>query len=80
MEIIANVKENPRTSANQVSDPYESETSRFNHQLYQDRSVIEHANAWINGFKALLIRFEFSVKNWIEFTFYRIPGHLPAKN
>jgi transposase len=68
-EIIANVKENPRNSANQESEPYESGTHIFDDELYQDRSVIEHANAWIDGFKALLVRFEFSVKNWMSLHF-----------
>lgn len=68
-EIIANVKENPRNSANQESQPDESGTPVFNETLYQDRSVIEHANAWIDGFKALLVRFEFSVKNWMSLHF-----------
>ena len=68
-EIIANVKENPRNSANQEPQPYESGTHIFDGELYQDRSVIEHANAWIDGFKALLVRFEFSVKNWMSLHF-----------
>jgi hypothetical protein len=68
-EIIANVKENPRNSANQESLPYESGTHVFDEELYQHRSVIEHANAWLDGFKALLVRFEFSVKNWMSLHF-----------
>ena len=68
-EIIANVKGNLRNSANQELEPYESGTPIFDGELYQDRSVIEHANAWIDGFKALLVRFEFSVKNWMSLHF-----------
>jgi transposase len=68
-EIIANVKENPRNSANQEPEPYENGTHIFDGELYQDRSVIEHANAWIDGFKALLVRFEFSVRNWMSLHF-----------
>lgn len=68
-EIIANVKENPRNSANAQTPVYESGTHVFDEELYRDRSVIEHANAWIDGFKALLIRFEFSVKNWMSLHF-----------
>jgi transposase len=68
-QIIANVKNNPRNSANQQTQPYESGTHVFDGELYQDRSVIEHANAWIDGFKALLVRFEFSVKNWMSLHF-----------
>jgi hypothetical protein len=44
-------------------------THIFDEDLYRDRSVIEHANAWIDSFKALLIRFEFSVKNWMSLHF-----------
>lgn len=68
-EIIANVKLNPRNSANQEVQIYEKGTHIFDDELYRDRSVIEHANAWIDGFKALLVRFEFSVKNWISLHF-----------
>lgn len=68
-EIIANVKQNPRNSANSEPSVYESGTHIFDDQLYADRSVIEHSNAWIDGFKALLVRFEFSVKNWMSLHF-----------
>ncbi len=68
-EIIANVKDNPRNSVNSISEPYQSGTHIFDDKLYQDRSVIEHANAWMDGFKALLIRFEFSVRNWLSLRF-----------
>ena len=68
-EIIANVKENPRNSANSEPPVYESGTHVFDEELCADRSVIEHSNAWIDGFKALLVRFEFSVKNWMSLHF-----------
>ena len=68
-EIIANVKENPRNSANSERPVPESGQHVFDDELYADRSVIEHANAWIDGFKALLVRFEFSVKNWMSLHF-----------
>ena len=68
-EIMANVKANPRNSAHQPTQAYQSGTHIFDEELYRDRSVIEHANAWIDGFKALLIRFEFSVKNWMSLHF-----------
>lgn len=68
-DIIANVKENPRNSVNQGQEPYEKGTHIFDAELYKDRSVIEHANAWLDGFKALLVRFEFSVKNWMSLHF-----------
>ena len=68
-EIIANVKDNPRNSANQEKEPYQSGSPVFDHQLYADRSVIEQANAWLDGFKALLVRFECSVRNWMSLHF-----------
>lgn len=68
-EIIANVKPNPRNAVRSAGRPYESGTHVFDDQLYQHRSVIEQANAWIDGFKALLVRFEFSVKNWMSLHF-----------
>jgi hypothetical protein len=68
--IIPNVKPNPRNqSEEQRLEPYQSGTHIFNEELYKDRSVIEHSNAWIDGFKALLVRFEFSVRNWTALHF-----------
>lgn len=68
-EIMANIKANPRNAANSKSEPFQSGTHVFDEQLYQDRCVIEHANAWMDGFKALLVRFEFSVRNWMSLHF-----------
>ena len=64
------MKPNPRNeSEEQRLEPYESGNHIFDEELYKDRSVIEHSNAWIDGFKALLVRFEFSVKNWVALHF-----------
>ena len=68
-EIMANVKENTRNSAKAEFAVYQRGDHLFDEELYQDRSVIEHANAWIDGFKALLVQFEFSVKNWMSLHF-----------
>ena len=62
--IIANVKPNPRNSKEKELELSPIGTTIFDEELYKDRSVIEHSNAWIDGFKALLVRFEFSVRNW----------------
>ena len=67
--IFPNIKPNPRNSKKKEQEPYERGTHIFDEQLYQDRSVIEHANAWIDGFKALLVRFEFTVRNWMALHF-----------
>ncbi|RYY19214.1 MAG: hypothetical protein EOP41_09980 [Sphingobacteriaceae bacterium] len=37
----------------------------FDEQLYKRRNVIERANAWIDSFKALLIRFETKTSTWV---------------
>lgn len=37
----------------------------FDDELYKRRFKIEKANAWLDSFKSLLIRFETSVINWI---------------
>lgn len=68
-EIIANVKPNPRNSTKQGVQIHENGTHIFDEELYRNRSVIEHSNAWIDGFKALLVRFEFSVTNWMSLHF-----------
>lgn len=67
--IIPNVKANPRNTSEKEAMPYENGTHIFDDELYKDRSVIEHSNAWIDGFKALLVRFEFSTRNWMALHF-----------
>ena len=62
--IIPNIKPNPRNSTEKETELSPVGTTIFDEELYKDRSVIEHSNAWIDGFKALLVRFEFSVRNW----------------
>ncbi|WP_314006072.1 IS5 family transposase [Xanthocytophaga flava] len=73
-DIIANVKPNPRNSmgqnaATENKKAYQTRTHIFDDELYRDRTVIEHANAWLDGFKALLIRFECSINNWMSLHF-----------
>ena len=67
--IIPNVKINPRNQSPKNDEPYESGTHIFDEKLYEDRYVIEHANAWMDAFKALLIRFENSCRNWVALHF-----------
>lgn len=38
----------------------------FDPLLYQERFVIERTNAWIDGFKALLIRYEKLARTWLD--------------
>lgn len=70
--IIPNVKPNKRNSNPENEPIYQNGDHVFDDLLYKDRSVIEHANSWMDGFKALLIRFEFSLKNWISLNFIAI--------
>jgi DDE superfamily endonuclease len=59
-EIEANIKENPRGK----KLPPE-QFVYFDEELYKCRCKIEHANAWMDSFKALIIRFETKVSNWM---------------
>ncbi len=59
-EIQANIKPNPRNhKGNNSEDQY------FDEQLYKRRIVIEHANAWMDSYKALLVRYEVLSGNWM---------------
>ncbi|MEK5768439.1 IS5/IS1182 family transposase, partial [Acinetobacter schindleri] len=53
-------KVNTRNSSSVDNDYY------FDPKLYKRRFKIEKANAWIDSFKSLLIRFETSAINWIN--------------
>ena len=59
-QIQANIKPNPRKAKEETLD-----YQYFDQELYQRRVVIEHANAWLDSFKALLIRFETLVITWV---------------
>ena len=61
-QIEANIKSNPRSKKAESTD-YEY----FDEELYKRRVVIERSNAWLDSFKALLIRFETLVRNWVSF-------------
>lgn len=61
-EIEANIALNARS-------PHEPsvEWVYFDEELYKRRPVIEHANAWLDSFKTLLVRYETNVENWLSF-------------
>jgi len=63
-DIIPNIDFNPRrgTKADRLKDRWEY----FDPPLYQDRKVIEHAFAWQDTFKSLLIRYEVLAQNWLS--------------
>lgn len=60
-QIEANIKPNLR---NKVENAIEYQY--FDEELYKRRTVIEHANAWMDSCKSLLIRFEKHTSNWMS--------------
>lgn len=58
MKIEANIAFNPRNG--DTKDEY----TYFDELLFKCRNVIERANAWMDSFKALLIRFETKALHW----------------
>ena len=58
--IIPNFRLNPRNGEVYDREEY------FDPELYRHRTVIEHAFAWMDAFKSLLIRFETSARNWLN--------------
>lgn len=60
MKIEANIAFNPRNK--EPSDDY----VYFDEQLFKRRNVIEQANAWLDSFKALLIRYETKAQHWFN--------------
>lgn len=56
--IFANIDFNKRNSKSLTSN------NLFIPSLYVERFVVERTNAWLDGFKALLTRFETKSKNW----------------
>jgi uncharacterized membrane protein len=59
-EMEANIAGNPRNETTETVD-----YQYFDEQLYKYRTVIEQANAWMDSFKAILIRFEKKASNWV---------------
>jgi len=60
--IEANIANNPRCGT-----PESEDYRYFDEELYKRRVVIEHANAWLDSFKTLLVRYETNVENWLSF-------------
>ena len=57
-EIIANIKPNPQNG--EQPDVY------FDEELYKNRFKIEQANGWLDGYKGLIMRYEYLDVTWIE--------------
>ncbi|WP_052733012.1 transposase [Hymenobacter terrenus] len=58
--IEANVARNRRAADWQTDDD-----TPLDPELYRRRLVIEQMNAWLDGFKALLVRNETCLQNWL---------------
>ena len=59
-DIEVNIPRNRRAADWQTDDD-----TPFDPELYARRVVVEHANAWLDGLKTLLVRYETSVGNWL---------------
>ena len=73
--IEANIHHNTRNTQ-QLDEQYRY----FDELLYKRRFVIERMNAWLDSFKALLIRFETRVKNWMALHFLAFTLWMCRKN
>jgi Transposase and inactivated derivatives len=60
LDIIANFDINSRNSKNPDRNDY-----YFDNQLYKERFAVERTNAWIDGFKNLIIRYETIAMHWL---------------
>ena len=59
-DIIANIDFNKRNTKNTDSQPL------LDDLLYKERFSVERTNAWIDAFKALLVRFETKAQTWLS--------------
>lgn len=59
-EIEVNIAQNKRNEKEDKEDYL-----YFDEELYKQRYVIERTNAWLDGFKALLVRYEVKVSTWM---------------
>jgi hypothetical protein len=74
-DIEANIPRNRRAADWQTDD-----ATPFDPELYARRVVVEHANAWLDGFKTLLVRYEISVGNWLAWHWLAFAVIFFAKN
>lgn len=59
-DIVANIDFNKRNSKNTDKQPL------MDDELYKERFSVERTNAWIDAFKALLVRFETKSRTWMS--------------
>lgn len=62
-DIIFNIDKNKRRG----SKDDENDIYVFDNELYKRRFVVEQLNAWVDGFKTLVIRYETTSVNWMSF-------------
>ena len=66
----ANMAHNPRSAPSEAAaDHY------FAAELYRQRTAIGRTNTWLDSFKALLVRDETNVENWLAFHFLAFRGY-----
>ena len=61
--IISNVCPNRRNGADS------SEEYLFDEEMYKERWTVERTNAWMDGFKAVLVRFDTTISSWKGWNF-----------
>ncbi len=61
-DIEVNIPRNRRSTDWQTDDD-----TPLDPELYRRRLVIEQMNAWLDGFKTLLVRYETCLENWLAF-------------
>ena len=59
-DIVPNIARNKKNRMNADAKDY-----LFDSELYKERFAVERTNAWIDGFKALLVRYETNSKHWM---------------
>ena len=59
-DVIANVARNKKNRMNANAKSY-----LFDSELYKERFAVERTNAWIDGFKALSVRYETNAMHWL---------------
>lgn len=73
MKIEANIAFNSRKALPAAEYVY------FDEELFKRRKVIEQANAWLDSFKSLLIRFETKAQHWLALHFLAFSVQLIRK-
>ena len=73
MKLIPNIDKNKRNGSN---DKENEVFHVFDEELYKNRFVIERANAWIDAFKTLLVRFTVKSENWIALHYMALTNRL----